>query len=94
MHEWAISFMSCHRFHRLDSQALEETTAIWEAYVLQLPEASNLTSASMQKLLGVATRGYLGLLDEILRNAARRALLKGRSQIDLSFLSQAAAEYQ
>jgi DNA transposition AAA+ family ATPase len=87
-------FMACHRFHRLDSQALEDTTAIWEAYVLKLPQASHLTSVAMQKVLGVATRGYLGLLDEILRNAARRALLLNHSHIDLNILTQAAAEYQ
>ncbi|NJL57564.1 AAA family ATPase [bacterium] len=87
-------FMACHRFHRLDSQALEDTTAIWEAYVLKLPQASNLTNAAMQKVLGGATRGYLGLLDEMLRNAARRALLLNRTHIDLNILTQAAAEYQ
>ena len=41
----------------------------------------------MQKILGASTRGYLGLLDEILRNAARRSLELGRSQIDLNVLS-------
>ncbi len=86
-------FVACHRFYRMDSQTLEDTTAIWEAYVLKLPQPSNLTSAPMQKILGASTRGYLGLLDEILRNAARRALQLGRSQIDLNVLSQAAAEY-
>lgn len=86
-------FMACHRFHRMDSQSLEDTTAIWEAYVLRLPHPSNLTSAPMQKILGTSTRGYLGLLDDILRNAARRALQSGRSHIDLNLLSQSAAEY-
>jgi DNA transposition AAA+ family ATPase len=86
-------FMACHRFHRMDSQSLEDTTAIWEAYVLRLPHPSNLTSAPMQKILGTSTRGYLGLLDDILRNAARRALQSGRSHIDLNVLSQAAVEY-
>jgi DNA transposition AAA+ family ATPase len=86
-------FMACHRFHRMDSQALEDTTAIWEAYVLRLPQPSNLTSVPMQKILGASTRGYLGLLDDILRNAARRALQSGRTHIDLNLLSQAAAEY-
>jgi hypothetical protein len=61
--------------------------------VLKLPQPSNLTSAPMQKILGASTRGYLGLLDEILRTAARRALELGRSQIDVALLSQAAAEY-
>jgi DNA transposition AAA+ family ATPase len=87
-------FMACHRFHRLDSQALEETTAIWEEYVLKLPQPSNLTDAAMQRVLGGATRGYLGLLDEILRNAARQALQMGRSHIDLKMLTQVAAQYK
>ena len=86
-------FMACHRFHRMDSQMLEDTTAIWETYVLRLPQPSNLTSAPMQKILATSTRGYLGLLDDILRNAARQALQSGRSQIDLNLLTQAAAEY-
>ena len=87
-------FMACHQFHRFDSQALANTTAIWEAYVLKLPLPSNLTSAPMQKILGASTRGYLGALDEILRNAARRALQSGRLSIDLPLLSQIASEYK
>jgi len=87
-------FMACHRFHRFDSHMLEETTAIWEEYVLRLPQSSNLTSAAMQKILGATTRGYLGALDEILRNAARRALQTGQSRIEASLLSQVALEYK
>lgn len=87
-------FMACHRFHRFDSRTLEETTAIWEEYVLRLPQPSNLTSAAMQKILGASTRGYLGALDNILRTAARRALQSGQTRIELSLLSQVAAEYQ
>lgn len=87
-------FMACYRFYRFDSQTLEEITAIWEEYVLKLPQPSNLTSAAVQKVLGASTRGYLGALDEILRNAARRALQAGQSRIELSLLSQVAAEYK
>lgn len=87
-------FMACHRFYRFDSQALEDTTAIWEEYVLRLPQPSNLTSATMQKILAATTRGYLGILDEILRNAARRALQSGQSRIEASLLSQVALEYK
>ncbi len=87
-------FMACHRFHRFDSQQLEETTAIWEEYVLKMPQPSHLTSAAMQKILGETTRGYLGSLDEILRNAARRALQNGQSRIELGLLSQVAQEYK
>lgn len=87
-------FMACHRFHRMDSQALEVTTAVWEAYVLRLPQSSNLTSAPMQKILGTSTRGYLGVLDDILRSAARRALKCGQSRIDVKLLNQAVFEFQ
>lgn len=87
-------FMACHHFYRFDSQELAETTAIWEEYVLRLPEASNLTHPKMQKILGASTRGYLGILDEILRHAARRALQKGESRIEQSVLSQVAGEYK
>jgi hypothetical protein len=48
----------------------------------------------MQKILGATTRGYLGALDEILRNAARQALQSGQSRIDVSLLSQVALEYK
>lgn len=73
---------------------LEETTAIWEDYVLKLPEPSHLTSAPMQKILGASTRGYLGVLDEILRNAARQALQAGQTHIKASLLRQVALEYK
>ena len=42
-------FMTCHRFHRFDGQALADTTAIWEEYVLKLPQSSNLTSRLRRK---------------------------------------------
>lgn len=87
-------FMACHRFHRFDSRTLEDITAIWEEYVLKLPQPSNLTGASMQKILGATTHGYLGALDEILRNAARRALQNGQLRIEMPLLSQVAMEYK
>jgi DNA transposition AAA+ family ATPase len=87
-------FMACHRFHRFDSQALEETTAIWEEYVLKMPEPSDLTSAPIQKILGISTRGYLGVLDEILRNAARKALQTGQTKIEISLLNEVAGDYK
>jgi DNA transposition AAA+ family ATPase len=86
--------MACHRFHRFDSQMLEDTTAIWEEHVLRLPQPSNLTGVTMQRILAATTRGYLGTLDEILRNAARRALQNGKSRIDPLLLSQVALEYK
>jgi DNA transposition AAA+ family ATPase len=87
-------FMACYRFYRFDSQILEETTAIWEKYVLQLPQPSNLTSVPMQKILGAATKGYLGALDEILRSAARQALRSGKTRIDVELLRKVVLEYK
>lgn len=87
-------FMACHRFHRLNAAQLEETTAIWEEYVLKLPESSNLGSEKMQLVLGQATRGYIGLLDMILRESAIQALKQGQARIDLATLTQVAAEYR
>jgi DNA transposition AAA+ family ATPase len=86
--------MACDRFHRFDSQTLEDTTAIWEEYVWRLPQASHLTSTAMQKILAATRRGYLGRLDEILRNAARRALQSGQSRIEATLLSQVALAYK
>lgn len=60
-------FIASHRYERLTSAQLVETSAIWETHVLRLPEPSNLGSAKMQKILGPVTGGYLGLLDRILR---------------------------
>jgi DNA transposition AAA+ family ATPase len=52
-----------HRYERLTSAQLVETSVIWEKHVLRLPEPSQLGSAKMQKVLGLATGGYIGLLD-------------------------------
>lgn len=87
-------FMACHRFHRFDSQTLEDTTAIWEEYVLKLPQPSNLIRPEIQKILAATTRGYLGTLDEILRNAACRALQNGQPRIEAALLNQVALEYK
>jgi len=87
-------FVACHRFQRLNAAQLIEVTAIWEMHVLKLPESSKLTSAKTQRLLGEATRGYIGLLDTILREAAMQALQRGKSRIDLATLQVAVQECQ
>jgi DNA transposition AAA+ family ATPase len=87
-------FLACHRFYRLDSPALSEMSAIWEDYVLRLPQPSHLTRAPMQKILGAATRGYLAPLDEILRKAARQALRSGHLRIELLHLTQVVNEHR
>jgi len=85
-------FIASHRYERLTSTQLVETSVIWERHVLRLPEASNLGSAKMQKVLGPVTGGYLGLLDRILREAAVRSLARGLKRIEFKILSEVAAE--
>lgn len=85
-------FIASYRYERLTSAQLLETSEIWETHVLKLPQPSNLSSAKMQKILGAATSGYLGLLDRILREAAVRSLERGLPRIELNILSEVAAE--
>ncbi len=54
---------------KLNPEDLRETTALWEKHILKLPEPSKLTSAKAQDLLFQKTQGYIGLLDQILREA-------------------------
>jgi DNA transposition AAA+ family ATPase len=82
------------RFGKLSGQEFKRTVEVWEKKVLQLPVASNLYSKPMLKVLGEATRGYVGLLDMILREAAIRALKKGLSRIDLETLKEVTGEYK
>jgi hypothetical protein len=86
--------MACYRYQKLTIAQLVETTAIWEEHVLKLPQASNLASPKMQKILGPAVHGYIGLLDMIVREAAIRSLKHGQSRITLTTLSEVVAEYR
>lgn len=87
-------FMACYRYQKLTTAQLVETTAIWEEHVLKLPQASNLASPKLQKILGPVTHGYIGLLDMIMREAAIRSLKQGQSRITLTTLSEVVAEYR
>lgn len=85
-------FLASYRFSRLGSEALRDLTALWEEPVLQLPEPSNLTDAKAQHLLLQATRGYIGVLDQILCEAAIRTLQLGKPCIELPTLRQVVKE--
>ena len=85
-------FLSAYRFSRLDTERLQEMTALWEEHILQLPEASNLTNDKAQRLLLQATRGYIGVLDQILCEAAIRTLQMRKSRITLQMLRQVVKE--
>ena len=67
-------------------------TALWEEHILQLPEPSNLTNDKAQRLLLQATRGYIGVLDQILCEAAIRTLQMRKPRITLPTLSQVVKE--
>ncbi|MGB3612306.1 MAG: TniB family NTP-binding protein [Elainellaceae cyanobacterium] len=85
-------FLATYRYPRLTADELLETTALWEENVLKLPEPSNLTSPKAQQLLVQGTRGCIGLLDQILRDAAIRALQHGELYIGLKRLKQVVKE--
>lgn len=85
-------FLAAYRFSRLETEELREMTALWEEHVLQLPEASNLTSDKAQQLLLQATRGYIGVLSQILCEAAIQTLQMGKSRIGLPTLRHVVKE--
>ncbi len=87
-------FRACHRFGKLSGKDFQETVQAWEDKVLKLPLPSNLISKDMLRILTSATEGYIGRLDEILREAAIRALSRGLKKIDKAVLQEVAQEYK
>lgn len=86
-------FRANRRFGKLAGIEFKKTVAIWEEKILKLPVASNLTNKTTQKILLTATEGYIGRLDEILREAAIASLSRGYKKIDKSVLEEIAREY-
>ncbi|MCP6763238.1 MAG: TniB family NTP-binding protein [Fischerella sp. CENA71] len=87
-------FRACHRFGKLSGKDFQDTVQTWEDKVLKLPLPSNLISKDMLRILTSATEGYIGRLDEILREAAIRSLSRGLKKIDKSVLQEVAQEYK
>ncbi|MBD2487602.1 TniB family NTP-binding protein [Aulosira sp. FACHB-615] len=87
-------FRACHRFGKLSGKEFQDTVQTWEDKVLKLPLPSNLISKDMQQILTSATEGYIGRLDEILREAAIRALSRGLKKIDKAVLQEVTQEYK
>jgi DNA transposition AAA+ family ATPase len=81
-------FFLSYQFTKLNADELKEMTAFWEQHVLQMPEHSKLNVARVQSLLLRSTRGYIGLLDKVLREAAIRALMSGQRSIGLDLLKE------
>ncbi|MDX2228818.1 MAG: TniB family NTP-binding protein [Leptolyngbyaceae cyanobacterium bins.349] len=87
-------FRACHRFGKLSGEDFKKTVALWEQKVLQLPVASNLTSKEMLRILTTGTEGYIGRMDEILREAAIRSLSSGYKKVEKKILEEVAREYK
>lgn len=87
-------FLACYRFGKLSGEDFKKAVAIWEQQVLKLPVASNLTSKEMLRILTIGTGGFIGRMDEILREAAIRSLLQGFKKVDKAVLQEVAKEYK
>jgi hypothetical protein len=86
-------FRACRRFGKLTGEDFKKTVEIWEDKVLRLPVASNLNNKEMLKILLKATEGYIGRLDEILREAAIKSLSRGFNKVEKAVLQEVAREY-
>jgi DNA transposition AAA+ family ATPase len=87
-------FLACYRFGTLAGNDFRDTVQAWEDKILKLPLPSNLISKDMLRILTKATGGYIGRLDEILREAAIRSLPRGFKKIDKAVLEEVAKEYE
>jgi len=87
-------FRACHRFGKLSAEEFKQTVGIWEQKILKLPVASNLASKEMLRILTPATEGFIGRVDEILREAAIRSLSAGYKKVDKAMLQEVAKEYK
>ncbi len=86
-------FRSHRRFGKLAGVDFKRTVTIWETNVLKLPVPSNLDRPEMLKILLKATEGYIGRLDELLREAAIKSLSRGHKRVEKEILQEVAKEY-
>lgn len=86
-------FRANRRFGKLAGEEFKKTVAIWEQKVLKLPVASNLTNSKILKILLAATEGYIGRLDELLRDTAIASVSRGFKKVEESVLKEIAKEY-
>ena len=82
-----------YQYGRVSNAELKQLIDLWEKKVLCLPVKSNLTSQKPMKLLISATTGCIGKMDEILRRAARKALILGESKISYEILQEVASQF-
>ncbi len=91
-------FRSSYKIGTIHSNQLAQIVGVWERDIIKLPLPSNLTNEPMLKELrkatGIKGRGYyIGLIDMVLKEAAIRALEKGKLNIDLPTLKAVVEEY-
>jgi len=60
---------------------------------MRIPLVINLTNKEMLKILLKVTEGYIGRLDEILREAAIKSLSRGFKKVEKAVLQEVAREY-
>jgi len=87
-------FASYFSFEKLLGANFKKTIKIWEQEILRLPEPSNLADdQEIITLLQEKTDGQIRLLDQILRDAAVKALESGVNKIDKSVLESIEGDY-
>ncbi len=87
-------FASYFSFEKLLGANFRKTVKIWEQQILRLPETSNLAdNQEIITILQEKTDGQIRLLDQILRDAAVKALESGVNKIDKSVLENIEGDY-
>lgn len=82
-----------YQYGRVSNAELKQLVDLWEKKVLCLPVKSNLTSKKPMNLMISATAGCIGKMDEILRRAARKALILGESKVSYEILQEVAGQF-
>lgn len=82
-----------YQYGRVLPSELKDLVELWEATVLRLPVASNLASKKPFLLIESATGRCIGKMDELLRRAARKALIVGEDKISYERLQEVAAQF-
>lgn len=87
-------FASYFSFEKLLGTNFRKTVKVWEQQILKLPKPSNLAeNQEIITLLQEKTDGQIRLLDQILRDAAIKALEDGINKIDKSVLESIEGDY-
>lgn len=82
-----------YQYGRVSSDELRDLVELWEANVICLPVASNLIDVKLFNLIESCTGRCIGKMDELLRRAARKALISGESKISYERLQEVAAQF-